>query len=161
LKNIGRYFISVGSKNQLEKIMPFLKLLHILFVFVWMGSFLTLTRLMGYQSKEEEFTQLRFARIYKRMYLFVDLPSMILAIGLGVALLVLKGVDFKAAWFHMKMTFVVFLLICDFLMGRSIFHLTKKPIKGSGVKYKILHGVTALCLIAILFSIYVLKQQAL
>ncbi len=137
-----------------------LKLLHVLFIFIWVGGLLTLTRLMGYHSKQGELTQLVLGKIYRRIYLFVDFPSMVLAIFLGIAVLVLKEVDLKAGWFHMKMTFTLLLVACDIYTGRHIFLLAKSAVKNS-FKYKILHAVTVLCLIAILISIYIFKARAL
>lgn len=138
-----------------------LKLLHVLFIFIWIGSLLALTRLMGYHAKQTEETQRSLGKIYRRMYLLVDLPAMVLAIFLGVVLLVLKGINLKAGWFHMKMTFTVLLVICDIYAGRQAFYLSKHLVGGKGVKYKILHGLTALFLIGVLVSIYIFKARAL
>jgi len=141
--------------------MAYLKLFHIVFLFIWVGSLLALTRLMAYQAKEEAAIQLRMARLYRRMYFFVDLPSMCIALGLGLGVLILKDVNMKAAWFHMKMTCVALLIVCDVLTCRNVIQLSKNPIQGRGVKYKILHGFTALIMIGALVSIYILKQKTL
>lgn len=137
--------------------MSLLKLLHVLFIFVWIGGLLTLTRLMGYHSKQTPEVQLALGKIYRRMYLFVDLPSMCLAVILGILLFILKKVDFHAGWCHMKLTFAFLLIISDLIAGRQAIKLSKQTIGGKGVGYKILHGLTALFLIATLFSIYILK----
>lgn len=137
--------------------MATLKLLHVLCVFIWIGSLLALTRLMGYQARQTQPTQLALGKIYKRMYLFVDLPAMCVAITLGIILLILKGVDFKAGWFHMKMTFALLLVICDLITGREALFLARHVVVGKGIKYKVLHGLTALFLIGALVGIYILK----
>jgi putative membrane protein len=139
--------------------MATIKLLHILFLFMWVGSLLTLTRLLGYLPKEEPTVQSRFVRIFRRLYLFIDLPSMILALATGVVLLVIKGVDMKQGWFHMKLTFALLLVIADIYTGVQICKLKDKFVTGRGIKYKILHGLTALFLIFILIAVYILKVK--
>lgn len=139
--------------------MSYLKLLHVLFIFIWIGSLLALTRLMAYQVKEPPEIQLRLGRIYKRMYFLVDLPSMVFAIVLGIILLLVKGVDWKAGWLHMKLLFAFLLIVCDLITGAQAVKLSRKAIVGRGIGYKVLHGMTALFLIAVLISIYILKQN--
>lgn len=129
--------------------MAFLKLLHVIFVFSWIGSLLTLTRLLGYQAKEAPDIGL----ISKRMYFRVDLPSMILAVGSGLVLLFLNGVDWKLGWIHMKLTFAFLLIICDLICGWQILSLNRRP----KWVYQMLHAMTALFLIMVLISIYILK----
>lgn len=135
--------------------MAFLKLFHVLCVFIWIGCLLALTRLMIYQVKESVEVQVRLSSIYKRMYFFIDLPAMVLAIVSGIALFFIKKVDWSGGWLHMKLTFVVFLIACDVVMAFQI----QRPIVGKGVGYKVLHGLVLLFLILTLASIYILKQK--
>lgn len=137
-----------------------LKFAHVLFIFIWIGSLLSLTRLMAYQARETPEIQLKLGRIYKRMYFLVDLPSMILAIATGIALLTLKDMNWKAGWLHMKLTFAFLLVLCDLVTGSQVIRLEKIAIKGKGIFYKILHGLAALFLIGALIAIYILKQKA-
>lgn len=141
--------------------MVYLKMFHLLFIIIWMGTLLTLTRLLGYHVKLDEATQLKMAKVYKRIYNFVDMPSMIAAIILGLFLLMTKAssMDLSQGWFHMKMTFVVLLVVVDVACGKWIQQLELTPDTSRGVKYKILHGITGLLLIGILFSVYVLHAK--
>ena len=139
--------------------MASLKLFHLFFLFVWMGSLLALTRFLGYLPKEEPSVQNRILRILRRTYLMIDLPSMSLSLILGVLLFIAKGVDFSQGWLHMKLTFVAFLIVCDIVTGRSILRLSRENKSCRGVRYKILHGVTALSLIALLVSVYIVKNK--
>lgn len=136
----------------------FIKLLHVLFIFIWIGSLLTLTRLLGYLAKEEPSVQIRLAKICKKMYFFVDLPSMILSVAFGIIYLYYATFGQSLGWFHMKLTFAVGLIVCDIICGKMIFNLGKKNPK-SALKYKILHGVTALLLIGTLASIYLVRNK--
>lgn len=137
--------------------MAIVKALHVLCVFVWIGNLLALTRLMGYHVKEDELTQRNLARLYKRMYSLVGLPSLILAIAFGVTLL-MNLPNKPAIWFHIKMTFFIPLLICDFICGRYVTELNKAPDLTRGIKYKVLHGMCGLMLLGIIVTIYVGKS---
>lgn len=136
--------------------MSIVKLLHVLLVIVWMGSLLTLSRLMLYLKGESADFQERMRAIYKRLYLFADLPAMIGAVALGLLLIFVKGVDFKAPWFHMKMTLAALLIFADLAVARQLFRKEKTLFFGR----KVVHSMIGLFLIGILFSIYVLKPAA-
>lgn len=138
--------------------MDIVKALHVLCVFVWIGNLLALTRLMGYHVKEDEHTQLQMAKIYRRMYNFVELPTMVLAIFLGFILTLKIDQTQNLFWFYAKLCFVVGLVLCDVFCGRFVGELNQHPDKSRGIKYKILHGMTGLMLIGVLTSIYILKK---
>ncbi len=133
--------------------MATLKLLHVLFIFVWIGTLLTLSRLMGYLAKEPPLVQQRVAALTRRMYLLIDLPSMLIAVSLGLCLLFLKDTNWKAPWLHMKLTFAFLLIVCDLATGWKIAgRVVDKP-----VGYKILHGLIGLLFIGVLIAIYIMK----
>lgn len=138
--------------------MSILKVFHVLCVFIWIGSLLGLSRFLGYLPREKEEVQRRFILILRRMYLYVDLPAMIAAVISGLVLFFWKGIDIKQGWLHMKWTFSFFLIVIDIVLGRTIIGLKGKSVTGRGVKFKIIHGIVALLLIAILFCIYVIKN---
>lgn len=130
--------------------MNYVKMFHVLFMIVWVGQLLSLTRLMGYGKLHE------MRSIYRRMYLFVDLPSMVITVLLGIILLSQKMTLFKMPYFHLKLTLAALLIGADLYLGKSI--LSKK--EQNPIKFKILHGVCGLLLIGILFAIYVFKVIA-
>ncbi len=136
--------------------MASIKLFHLLCLFVWIGSLLTLTRLLGYVAKEEGAVKEKILKIMRRMYLLVDVPAMCLSITSGWVLFVLKKMDFSHGWLHMKLTMAFFLICCDVIAGRAIL---KKRESRRGVRYKVLHGVTALMLIGLLTAVYIVKNK--
>lgn len=136
--------------------MAILKLFHVLFVISWLGSLLTLTCFLGYLVKEAPLVQERLSKIAKKMYLAIDLPSMILTVGLGLILLFFKeDINWKAPWLHMKLTFAFLLIVCDLVTGRLIVK-ERRAIWG----YRCLHALAILLLAAILSAIYILKLNA-
>ena len=60
--------------------MATLKLLHILAVFVWVGSLLTLSRTLLFKDAAISRTTL----LLKKLYLRVDLPAMACSVSLGL-----------------------------------------------------------------------------
>ncbi len=137
--------------------MNYIKLLHILFMIIWVGQLLSLSRLLGYNRKLSVEALKEMVPLYYRMYLFVEVPSMILAIGTGVLLMLNKMEVLKMPYFHLKLTLVGLLVILDFVLGKSILDLKHNVVKEGVVKYKILHGLCGLVLIGVLYAIYVMK----
>lgn len=137
--------------------MNVIKVLHVMCVFIWIGNLLALTRFMGYHVKEEEKTQMRLAKIYRRMNNLVTLPAMGLSIIFGAILLWQLDSQKGLNWFFFKMLFAVGLMICSVVCMQFISDLNVRPAIGRGVRYKILHGVCGLLLIGVLVSIYVLR----
>lgn len=136
--------------------MAVIKTLHVLCAFIWVGNLLALTRLMGYQVKEDEHTQMRLARIYRRMYQFVGLPTMALTVIFGAILFSQINLEEGMAWLVCKIIFAVGIIVCDVICGQFISELNIKPCTGRGIQYKILHGVVGLLLIGVIVSIYIL-----
>lgn len=100
--------------------MAILKFLHILFIFLWTGTLLTQTRLLGDLEKKRAAGQ-EMVYAIKRIYCWIDLPAMVLAITFGMLLLNFKDdLNWKAPWLHMKLTFAFFLILCDCLIGIKI-----------------------------------------
>jgi len=139
--------------------MAFVKLLHVLFVFIWVGNLLALTRLLGYHNKLDDAAQLQMGKIYRRMHLFVGLPCLALAFLFGSVLILQIDQEKGLSWFILKLIFASGLILCEFICGHFISLLTDKTDHSRGVKYKVLHGVCGLLLIGVLTSIYILKPS--
>ncbi|MCH9611051.1 MAG: hypothetical protein S4CHLAM81_13830 [Chlamydiales bacterium] len=123
--------------------MDLIKFLHVASVFFWISCLLVLSRQLAYQKEAPS----------QRSYFQVELPAMCLTILTGLLLIFLKGVDWKAPWLHMKLTFVGILVMADLLfLGRLIQ-------KKGGVGSKVLHWVVVLSLLAVLAAIYVMKPK--
>jgi uncharacterized integral membrane protein (TIGR00701 family) len=137
--------------------MAIIKTFHVLCAFIWIGNLLALTRLMGYHVKEDEQTQMRMARLYRRMYNFVGLPTMMLTIVFGAFLFLEIDPDKGINWLVFKIFFVLGLVICDVVCGQFISSLNQKPDTGRGIQYKILHGIAGLLLIGVIVCIYIFR----
>jgi putative membrane protein len=145
---------------ELLELMTIIKFLHVLCVFMWIGTLLNITRLMGYHVKESANVQARLAPIYERMNNLVGIPTMFLTIVFGFILLTGLDPTSKLGWFHMKLTFSLIGLVgCNLFCSQFIKKLKEGPDTSSGKKYKILHGCTGLFLIGVLIAIFVVRDK--
>ena len=126
--------------------MLLLKMTHLLFLFVWIGSLLTLTLLTGYFKQNTP--------IYRRLYLMVDLPAMLIAIITGLVLFNFNSFEGSRGWLHMKLTFALLLILCDILTGIQLKNLILKSLR-----FKCLHAAILLCLIGTVSSIYLVRNK--
>ncbi len=128
--------------------MVLLKFFHVFFVFLWIGSLVTLSGLFAHQKELSK----ELSRLLRKTYLSIDLPAMCLAVGLGVILLVTKtDLNWKAPWLHMKLMFAAFLIISDLVFARAL-------LKGKLASWhKMLHCLIVLFLIGVLVAIYIMK----
>lgn len=133
--------------------MTLLKFFHVFFIFLWIGSLLSVSGIMAYQKEASE----ELARSLKRIYMRVEFPSMLVAVACGVLLLFLKDVNWKGGWLHMKLTFTVLLIICDLIVGGQVIGLQKKGQSAGRVGHFVLHYLCLLFLIGVLSAIYIIK----
>ncbi len=140
--------------------MNWLKIAHVLLVFIWVGNLITLSRLLGYHVKESFEVQRVVAKWYKRMYYFIDLPCMVLAVCIGLFILLTRAkIQHPAPWLHMKLTLSFIIIVCDIYIGVQIAKLAKQPVNSKGVKFKIVHAILGLCLLGILIAIYGMRDK--
>ncbi|SCA64171.1 hypothetical protein SCG7086_CK_00060 [Chlamydiales bacterium SCGC AG-110-P3] len=120
---------------------------------------MSLTRLMGYHVKETAETQVRLAKLYHRMYFFVQLPTMVLAVVFGFILWTQLDLSYRPGWFHMKVVFALGLVACDLVCMQFVKQLGSGPDLGNGKRYKMLHGITGLLLILVLVAGVILRDK--
>ena len=94
----------------------FLKLIHIVFIIVWLGSLILLSTAVKYREKWG-MSLADAKKFFRSVYFSFQLPSMILAVLFGLLLFSLSDSNFKAGWFHMKMTAAIGLIGCDIWLG--------------------------------------------
>ncbi len=96
----------------------YIKSLHLIFVITWFAGLFYIVRLFVYQieanekpSPDKEILQKQYKIMTYRLWYIITWPSMILAIGFALWLLVLMPVWVQQPWMQVKLGFVV-LLIC-------------------------------------------------
>jgi putative membrane protein len=130
---------------------------HIIGFILWMGGLLDMTRILGYHVKEQIPVQERLSWMEKRMFFFVATPGMAITIIFGVCLFFAQG-GFHgylppSIWFHIKMSLVLILIGIHFFIAKQILFLRDNPQNMSPVRFKAIHGITGLALIAIVLLV--------
>ena len=138
-----------------------IKFVHVLGVFIYAGGLLTLTRMAAkavrYESAESRSDSYRDL---VRMHKFVDwggLGMMLLAASTSLSPIPAGKEYMRQGYFHMKMTFIIGIFVCDFLTTKKLFALKGEGPQPSPGAFRILHGAVGLCLIGIFAAIYMIR----
>lgn len=96
----------------------YIKALHLIFVITWFAGLFYIPRLFVYQieahhkpSPEKEILGKQLQLMAKRLWTIITWPSAILATIFAIWLLVLMPSWLKQSWMHVKLGFVVLLII--------------------------------------------------
>jgi uncharacterized membrane protein len=138
-----------------------LKWVHVLGMVIYVGGFLTLTRLLGHAVRfEAEQSRADAYRVLKRMHKFVDWGGLALMLIAGLWLMVADPMGkqyMKQGYFHMKLTFMVILIVADVFLSRRLFALKAEGPQPSAVFFKVMHGVAGLMLMGALLAVFVVR----
>ncbi len=96
----------------------YIKSLHLIFVITWFAGLFYIPRLFVYQieafhkpSPEKEILGKQLKLMTKRLWNIITWPSAILAIFFAIWLIILMPSWLQQSWMHVKLTFVVLLII--------------------------------------------------
>ena len=96
----------------------YIKALHLIFVITWFAGLFYIPRLFVYQieashkpSPEKEILGKQLKLMAKRLWTIITWPSAILATGFAIWLIILQPLWLKQPWMHVKLGFVVLLII--------------------------------------------------
>lgn len=115
----------------------YIKSLHLIFVITWFAGLFYIVRLFVYQieafkkpSPDKEIIGEQLKLMAKRLWYIITWPSMILATGFAIWLMVLRPFYFTDTWMQVKLGFVVLLIIYHVKC-----HLIFKDLQHDKVKY--------------------------
>ncbi|MFI8603645.1 CopD family protein [Cellulophaga baltica] len=142
----------------------YIKALHLIFVITWFAGLFYVPRLFINHieaslrpSPEKEILTKEFKLMTKRLWYIITWPSAILAIVFAIWLLVLFPVWLQQPWMHVKLAFVV-LLILYHLKNHQIFkQLQRDDIKYTSNFMRIWNEGATIILFAVVFLV-VLKS---
>jgi uncharacterized membrane protein len=138
-----------------------LKWVHVLGVVIYVGGLMALTRLLGHAVRFEAAGSRGDAyRVFKRMHKFANWIGLALMLGAGVWLLVWDPAGkayMRQPYFHMKLTAVVLLAVCDVLFSRKLFRLEGDGPQPGATFFRIMHGVVGLTLLAALAALFLVR----
>lgn len=134
----------------------FTKIIHLLAVFSWMAALFYLPRLFVYHSAnkdKEQFVSIVITQ-ERRLYFAIAIPAMVLALLSGIGLIVLDTSVFKGGWLHMKLFFVILLVIYHHICGYYVKKFSKGVEVTKSAKYfRIFNEVPTILLIGIIIPV--------
>lgn len=137
-----------------------IKALHIIFMVSWFAGLFYIVRLFIYhteaqQKSEQERTILstQFVIMEKKLWWIITTPAMILTVVFGVWMLLLNPAFLQFGWMHIKLTFVVLLLVYHFVCQKILVQLKHNQFKWSSTGLRIWNELATLALVAIVFLV--------
>jgi putative membrane protein len=141
------------------------KSLHLIFMVSWFAGLFYIVRLFIYhteaQSKpepEKAILSKQFTIMEKKLWWIITTPAMILTIVFGVTMLIMEPFYLKMGWMHIKLSFVLLLLVYHFVCQHILFQIKRNNFSWSSNGLRIWNEVATLCLVAIIFLV-VLKDN--
>lgn len=141
------------------------KALHIIFMVSWFAGLFYIVRLFIYHTEaqiksvqEKTILSRQFQIMESKLWWIITTPAMILTIVFGVWMLVLAPFYLKFGWMHIKLTFVVLLLVYHFVCQRLLFQLKNGVFKWSSIQLRLWNEVATLVLVVVVFLV-VLKDN--
>ena len=142
----------------------YVQAVHIIFVVSWMAGLFYGVRLFIYSTEandkpemERLILQREYQKITQRLWSIITTPAMVLTVAAGVAMLFIRPGLLSMPWMHVKLAFVVLLLIYHFICQRILNQLKKGIFKLSSFQLRLWNEVATIILVAIVFAV-VLKS---
>lgn len=129
-----------------------IKSIHIIAFVSWMAMLFYLPRIFVYHCENklnQSYTDI--AKIQERkLYSFIGKPAMLVTLISGILMISAHPWLFKTGgWLHIKLLFVVFLLIYHFMCGYYVRVFQKDSCQRSGKFFRLFNEIPTLCLVVI------------
>ena len=138
----------------------YIKSLHLIFVITWFAGLFYIVRLFIYQieafhkpSPDKEILGAQLKIMAYRLWYIISWPSMILATAFAVWLMVLRPYYFSDAWMHVKLGFVVLLIIYHIKCHLIFKQLQKDIVKYSSNFMRLFNEGATIILFAVVFLV--------
>jgi putative membrane protein len=142
-----------------------LKAFHLVGLIFWVGGLLVTTRICAMHAVEAEvIVRNRYAALEKRFFWGMGTAGLLVALLTGVWLLVNQGFGqldaaTVGAGFHIKLTFVVLLIIVHFLVAKGITKLGETTDVAPAGKFKAYHVIISVLMLATLIAVLPIRQM--
>ena len=144
-----------------------IKAVHIIFVTSWFAGLFYLPRLFVYHTEanekpdlERSIIQEQFKKMEKVLFNAIMIPAMWLTVISGITMVYLTWWDSFAAhgWLHLKLGFVIGLMIYHFYCRKLILELRQDKFRFSSFQLRLFNEIATIFLFAIVFLV-VLKNS--
>ncbi|BFP40940.1 CopD family protein [Flavobacteriaceae bacterium GF1] len=138
----------------------YIKALHLIFVVTWFAGLFYIPRLFIYQieadakpSPEREILTRQLKLMTKRLWYIITWPSAILCTLFAIWLLILMPDWLEQPWMHVKLAFVVLLIVYHLRCHQMFKQLQRDEVKYTSHFMRIWNEVATLVLFAVTFLV--------
>ncbi len=138
----------------------YIKSLHLIFVITWFAGLFYIVRLFVYQieashkpSPEKEILAKQLKLMAKRLWTIITWPSAILATGFAIWLIVLQPLWLQQPWMHVKLGFVILLIIYHLKTHQFFIQLQNDKVKKSSNFMRLWNEGATFILFAVVFLV--------
>jgi putative membrane protein len=137
-----------------------LKALHIIFMVSWFAGLFYIVRLFIYhlEAKEKDaavrealFEQFKIMEY--RLWWIITTPAMVLTVLFGIWMLIVNPELLKQPWMHIKLGFVVLLLVYHFICQRTMKRFSLNHFNWTSNGLRLWNEVATLVLVAVVFLV--------
>ncbi|WP_073406285.1 CopD family protein [Mucilaginibacter sp. OK098] len=132
--------------------------IHIIFVVCWMAGLFYIVRLFIYHTEAQDkpdpdrtILSKQFEIMERKLWYIIAVPSMVLVLAAGITMLCLAPVWLQQPWMHIKLAFVVGLIIYHFICQNKMKQMAKGIFTWTSTQLRIWNEVATLFLFAIVF----------
>ncbi len=136
----------------------YLKAIHIIFVVSWMAGLFYVVRLFIYHTEAQDRVEVekkvlsdQFEIIEKKLFNIITTPAMILTLLAGIAMVYINPDLLKQSWLHVKLGFVLGLVVYHFICQNMMLQMRKGVYKFTSTQLRIWNEVATILLFAIVF----------
>ncbi|WP_378185946.1 CopD family protein [Aquimarina sp. W85] len=140
----------------------YVKSLHLIFVITWFAGLFYIPRLFIYQIEaydkplpDRDILTQQFKIMTKRLWYIITWPSAILATGFAIWLLVLMPGWIQAPWMHVKLGFVILLILYHLKCHHIVKQLQLDIVKWSSTHMRLWNEGSTLILFSVVFLVIV------
>jgi len=130
--------------------------IHIIFVVCWMAGLFYIVRLFIYHTEAQDkpepdrtILSKQFEIMERRLWNVITIPSMYIVVAAGITMLFLAPGWLQQPWLHIKLTFVILLIIYHFICQHKIKQMRKSIFKWTSTQLRLWNELATLLLFVI------------
>lgn len=130
--------------------------IHIIFVVCWMAGLFYIVRLFIYHTEAQDkpepdrtILSKQFEIMERRLWNVITIPSMYIVVAAGITMLILAPGWLQQPWLHIKLGFVILLIIYHFICQHKIKQMRKGVFKWTSTQLRLWNELATLLLFVI------------
>lgn len=130
--------------------------IHIIFVVCWMAGLFYIVRLFIYHTEAQDKPEVerkilsdQFEIMERRLWNVITIPSMYIVLAAGITMLCLAPGWLQQPWLHIKLVFVILLIVYHFICQNKIKQMRKGIFKWTSTQLRLWNELATLFLFVI------------